>query len=128
MKSPMIMFGYAAFLFACGLTAFAMAGFESRAKTALIVGASTAAIMVICGLLARMIHARRGLGMIGIHAGLVLPLLFAALLGWRAYKTFAHGGDEKRYLAVILTIMVAASVAAFVAILLTRPPKAQRVK
>jgi len=127
MKSPKLMFTYAAFLLICGLAAFAMANFNwTHAKTALIVGAGTGLAMVICGALAKCLPRNRAAGMIGIHVGLVLPLVFAFLFGWRAYKTFSTGGEAKRYLAIILAIMAIGSVIAFVAIALTRPKPADR--
>ena len=124
MSAPIIMFLYAAFLAVCGFIAFAMAGFASNARTALIVGTGTAVVMIICGVLARMIHTNRTAGMIGIHVGLVLPLIFAALFGWRAYQAYAD--PAKFYLAVILAIMAVGSVLAFVMLLLKRPKRAMR--
>jgi hypothetical protein len=122
------MFFYALFLAVCGFAAFGLAGFDwAHAKTALIVGLGTAAVIVVCALLAGMLARNRAAGMIGIHLGLVLPLLFAAMFAWRAYKTFDTGGDEKRYLAIVLTVMAAGSLIAFIAILMTRPKKADRI-
>ncbi|MCI0365575.1 MAG: hypothetical protein L0219_17060, partial [Phycisphaerales bacterium] len=83
--------------------------------------------MIVCGVMANALGRNRIVGMIGIHAGLVLPLLFTIAFGLRAYKTFDSGGDEKRYLAYILSAMTIGSIAAFFAILATRPPKAQRI-
>jgi hypothetical protein len=124
MKSPTIMFMYAIFLAACGFIAFAMAGFAANARTALIVGFGTAIVMVICALLAGIIHRNRAAGMIGIHAGLILPLIFAGLFGWRAWQAYAD--PAKLYLAVILAIMAVGSVIAFAMILRTRPTAAMR--
>jgi uncharacterized membrane protein len=120
------MFLYAAFLLLCGLIAFAWSGFAANAKTALIVGGATAVVMALCAWLASMLHRNRAAGMIGVHAGLILPLVFAALFGWRAFKTFTGGDASKQYLAVILSIMAVGSVIAFIAILKTRPPASQR--
>ena len=125
MPTPVIMFTYAVFLAACGFAAFAMAGFASNAKTALIVGCGTAAVMIICGLLAGIIKKNRTAGMIGIHAGLLLPLIFAGLFGWRAYKAYAD--PAKLYLAIILAIMALGSVVVFGLLLSARPKAAMRV-
>lgn len=125
MKSPIIMNVYGLFLALCGFVAFALAGFAANAVTAVIVGGATAAVMIVCGALARMLSRNRALGMIGIHAGLVLPLIFAVLFGWRAWQAYAD--PAKLYLAVILAIMAIGSVVAFVLILRTRPAPAMRV-
>jgi hypothetical protein len=125
MKSPRIMYAYAVFLVVCGVIAFAMARQGSNPATALVVSSITAAVMVICAAMAGAIHRNRTVGMIGIHAGLILPVIYGALFAMRAYKAF--GGDEsKRYLAIILAIMAVGSVIAFLALLATRPKMADR--
>lgn len=126
MKSPKIMFGYAGFLVACGLVAYVMASAQAKAATALIIPLIAAVLMILCGALASALHRNRTAGMIGIHAGLILPLLFAVAFGLRAFKTFDSGGLEKRYLAYILVVMTLGSLVAFVALLSTRPSKVQR--
>jgi hypothetical protein len=124
MKSPAILFAYAAFLAACGFAAFAMSGFAANARTALIVGFGTAVVIAVCAALAGMIHKNRAAGMIGIHVGLILPLIFAGLFGWRAYKAYAD--PAKLYLAVILAIMALGSVMVFALLLRSRPKPASR--
>lgn len=119
MKSPAIMFMYAGFLAVCGFAAFAMSGFAANARTALIVGCGTAFVMIVCGVLAGMIHKNKAAGMIGIHAGMLLPLIFACLFGWRAWKAYAD--PAKLYLAVILAIMALGSVIVFGWLLSARP-------
>jgi hypothetical protein len=125
MKSPRLMMVYAVFLVACGVVAYFMAPTGSNPATALVVSSATAAIMVICAAMAGALNRNRTVGMIGIHAGLVLPVIFGALFAYRAVSTF-QGAQNKRYLAVILTIMAAGSVLAFLAILMTRPKLADR--
>ena len=124
MKARAILLGYAAFLAICGFVAFAMSGFAANARTALIVGCGTAVVIAICGVMAGMIHRNRTAGMIGIHVGLVLPLLFAGAFGFRAYSTFNGGVPEKRYLAIILSVMAVGSILAFIAMLMMRPKSA----
>lgn len=124
MHATIIMFTYAAFLALCGFAAFAMSGFASNARTALIVGFGTAIVIAICGVLARMISSNRTAGMIGIHAGLVLTIIFAALFGWRAWQAYAD--PAKLYLAVILAIMAVGSAITFAMLLRARPKKAMR--
>ena len=125
MKSPRLMYAYAVFLVVCGLVAYFMAPSGAGAGTALIVPSIAAALVVICAAMAGSLHRNRKLGMIGIHVGLVLPLLFAAAFAHRAYKAFG-GGAGKHYLFVILVIMAVGSVIAFVGLLMTRPKPEQR--
>jgi hypothetical protein len=124
MKSPAILYVYAAFLAACGLVAFAMSGFAANARTALIVGFGTAIVIAICAALAGMVHRNRAAGMIGIHVGLLMPLIFAILFGWRAWQAYAD--PAKLYLAVILAVMALGSIVAFLLVLRTRPKPAMR--
>jgi hypothetical protein len=119
------MYVYAIFLVACGLTAYFMAPPNANAATALVVSSVTAFLIVVCAVMAARLPRNRTVGMIGIHAGLVLPLLYAVLFGLRANASFANA--NKRYLAIILTVMAIGSVIAFFLILLTRPKRAARV-
>ena len=124
MKARAILLGYAVFLAACGFVAFAMSGFAANARTALIVGFGTAVVVAICGVLAGMIDRNRTAGMIGIHAGLVLPLIFAGLFAWRAWQAYAD--PAKLYLAAILGIMALGSLIVFAMLLSARPKSAVR--
>jgi hypothetical protein len=125
MKSPKIMFVYAAFIAICAAVAFMLAQDKSKAGTALYFGGGAAALVWVCGLMAMQIERKRAVGMIGIHVGLVLPLLFAIEFGRRAYKNL-WTPEGKEYLGIIFAVMTIASVVAFIAILVTRPTKAQR--
>lgn len=120
MKSPKIMYGYAVFLVVCGFIAFAMAGFEMRALTALIAPAAMGGIMALMGWMASKIETNRLMGMIGIHVGMVLPLLLAVLFGMLAYRR-GTGDEPVIYLATIFGIMVLGSVITSVLIVLNRP-------
>lgn len=126
MKSARIMFGYAAFLVICGLIAFFMAPPDAKATTALLVPCIAAGLMVVFASMASAFYRNRVVGMVGIHVGMALPILFAGAFGYRAYNTFTSGVEEKQYLAIILSVMAIGSVLAFIAILLTRPPKVMR--
>jgi hypothetical protein len=127
MKSARIMFAYAGFLIACGLVAYFMAPAGANATTALIVPSVAAGLMIVFGAMASAFPRNRTVGMVGIHVGMVLPILFAAAFGYRAVNTFKGGDESKQYLAWILTVMATASLAAFVAILSARPAKQMRV-
>lgn len=126
LKSAKLMLVYAGFLVACGFAAFALSNFESRAMTALIAGGGSAVLMTICAVMASMLHRNRPVGMIGIHVGLVLPLLLAGVFGWRAYGAFQKyqaGGEgaPAGHLPYILGVLMVGSIVAFVMILKTRP-------
>lgn len=80
---------YAAVLLAGGVIAFAIAPDKSEAKTALIVPAACATLVLISAGLSALLTKSKPAGMIGIHLGLVLPLLFAVAIGYRAYGAAA---------------------------------------
>lgn len=50
----------------------------ANAKTAVIIGGAGFILLTMCALLSLMINRNRALGMIGIHIGLLLPLLLAS--------------------------------------------------
>ncbi len=81
------MFLYAAVMVGGGLIAYTLAPEGANAKTALIVPVACAGAMVVSAILSLQIQRVRVLGMIGIHLGLVLPVLFASVIGFRAWKT-----------------------------------------
>jgi len=68
---------YAALLLAGGIVAVLLAPDPSRAVTAVIVTGACAVLVVLCALLARRLPKSKAQGMIGIHLGLLLPVLFA---------------------------------------------------
>lgn len=124
LKSPAIMYAYAGFLVACGLIAFALSGFA--ALTALVAPAAFGLLMVICGVMASKVHTNRTVGMIGIHIGLGLPVIYMIGFIWLSYGRFTRE-EPVVYLGTIFAIMAAGSLAAFIAILLTRPKPEARV-
>ena len=88
------MFFYAMVMVAGGVTAYALAPEGANAKTALIVPVVCAGAMVLSALLSLQIERVYVLGMIGIHLGLVLPLLIAGAVGFRAVGV---GGAVTKY-------------------------------
>lgn len=117
MKSPKVMYSYAAFLAIVSIAAYVISGFAS--VTALI-PVAMGAVMAIMGWMAGKVETNRGLGMFGIHAGLVLPLLYALMFAHRAYGQFTDE-DTTTYLLVTFVILCIGSIIGFVMILLTRP-------
>ncbi len=87
MRAAIVLVVYAVLLLAGGLYAYTSAPEGANAKTALIIPGACAVVVLACAAMAAMFKRNRRLGMIGIHAGLVFPLLFAVALGQRAWKS-----------------------------------------
>jgi len=77
-KFATIIIAYAAALIAVGYVGMSVAPPGANAATALIIPLIFALLMLLCLALAFLIKSNRALGMIGIHAALVLPLVAAA--------------------------------------------------
>ena len=58
---------------------------------------------------------------IGIHIGLVLPVIFGGVFAWRASNNASK--PEKLYLFMLLLVMAVGSAAAFVLLLKAKPKK-----
>lgn len=107
MNVSRILVSYGVFLFVAGFIGFAAAGFDARAKTAIIMGTACGGLMALIGLLAR---ARGGakartMGWLGVF----FACFFLATFTWRA--SIAWGNlPEKLYVAVLLTTMALASI------------------
>jgi hypothetical protein len=95
LKAVAILVLYAALVVALGVLAYADAPEGANAATALIVPIVVALVSIACAVMALMIHKKRTVGMIGIHLGIVVPLLVAVAVGFRAYS--AHE-SSKHYL------------------------------
>jgi hypothetical protein len=89
LRSPRILFGHAAFLAVAGVSAWALSGFEDRARTAVLSGTGTAVLLFACGVLAAQYPTRRLAASIGIHLGMLFAALFAAIFLWRALEAYA---------------------------------------
>lgn len=85
-KAAAILVVYAALVVVLGALAFASAPEGANKATALIVPVAVALVAVALAVMSLAIHKNRALGMVGIHAGLILPLLVALAVGHRAYK------------------------------------------
>ena len=94
-RAALTMIGYAVFLVAGGLIAFLLAPEGADATTALLVPSIAAALMLGSAALASLMRRSKAAGMIGIHAGLVLPLIFALGIGQRALATWSAVGDYR---------------------------------
>jgi len=78
MKASIVMLLYAAALVGIGFLTYSVAPPGANATTALIISSAFAGIMVFCAIASLAIRQNRTLGMVGIHVGLVMPLVVAA--------------------------------------------------
>ncbi len=92
LKAVAILVLYAALVVVLGAIAYADAPEGANAATALIVPIAVAVVSIACAVMALLIHKHRTVGMIGIHLGIIVPLLVAVAVGWRAYQT--HQASE----------------------------------
>ncbi|MEX0742002.1 MAG: hypothetical protein WD079_04335 [Phycisphaeraceae bacterium] len=120
------MVGYGFFLIACGLAAWAIAGFESRAVTAIIVGGATGTIAILMGILSAANNHK--IMMVGIHLGMAIIGLFAILFAVVAGRRWpgALEGDVPMYLPITITIMALGSIVALIMVIRQRPAKKDR--
>ncbi|HED54277.1 MAG TPA: hypothetical protein ENJ00_08765 [Phycisphaerales bacterium] len=106
-RTSVIMFLYAALLVTFGVLAYLIAPPGAHAQTAVVVTAICALLMVAMGVLSMLIHKKRNLGMIGIHVGLLLPMVFAVAFLVRAGSAYRSSGVyryfERAYQAEVKT-------------------------
>lgn len=86
------MFLYAALMLAFGILAYLIAPPGANATTAIIATGACALIMVAMGIMTLMIKTKRTVGMVGVHLGLILPLVFAGVFLMRAGTNFRSSG------------------------------------
>lgn len=91
-RAAVVMFLYAALMLTLGILAYLIAPPGANAKTAVIVTGACALVMLAMGIMALTIHKNRKLGMVGIHLGLILPLVFAAVFLMRAGTSYRSAG------------------------------------
>ena len=89
-----------------------------------IAGGVGAALMTVMGLMAA--SKNQTTGMIGVHIGMLLPVLFAAVFTKQAIKNFPiRDTDARFYLFVLMTL---GSLASFMTILEHKPKKEKRTE
>jgi len=110
MKNPgKLLLMYGAFLIVCGVVGWAATGFAPKAKTAILSGSATGALMIVLGLVAlRGPAAVRG---IAPWVGAFFALGFTGVFTWRASIAWQNL-PEKLYVAILLSVMAVASVTA----------------
>lgn len=99
------MFMYGGAMMLCGVVAYMMAPPGANAATAVAVPAVCAVLMDVCAIMSAGLKKNRKVGMIGIHAGLVLPLVFAVAFGLRGASVAQGVSDYRaasdRYLSAV---------------------------
>ena len=83
------------------------------------------AALAVCSVMALWIRKDRLIGMIGIHAGLVIPLVAAIALVWRGWERMQVDGIGSPQV-ILLGISGVLGAFVFAAMLRTRPPKEAR--
>ncbi|MEM8757639.1 MAG: hypothetical protein AAGF47_07635 [Planctomycetota bacterium] len=91
-RAAVIMFLYGGIVVGLSSLAFVIAPEGANASTALIMGGASAFLMVVMGVLALLLPRNRKAGMVGIHLGLLLPLLFAVAFFMRISANYQSAG------------------------------------
>lgn len=86
------MFLYALVVIALSALAYLIAPPGANAMTAVVAGGVSAVLMCVAAGMSLMIHKNRPVGMIGIHVGLLLPLLFCVLFLMRIPVAYGEAG------------------------------------
>ncbi len=94
-KAALMMVVYALVLVMGGVVAYMLAPEGANAATALIVPSACAALMIACAVMTLMLKKNKRVGMIGIHVGLILPLVFTAAFIQRAVAGYGSIGAYK---------------------------------
>jgi hypothetical protein len=116
---------YAAALVGAGMVAWRFtdpqkSGLENAALPLLL-----AVALGVCSVMALWIRKDRVIGMIGIHVGLVVPIVGAVALAWRAWERLKQDGIGSPQV-ILLGICSVLGVFVFASMLRTRPPKEAR--
>lgn len=116
---------YAASLFGAGLVAWRFTDPQKSGVANAALPLLLSVALAVCSVMALWIRKDRLVGMIGIHAGLVIPLVAAIALLWRAWEKRAVDGIGSPQV-ILLGICGVLGGFVFTAMLRTRPPKEER--
>lgn len=96
-RAAAIMFVYALLVLGLSLLAYVMAPPGANATTAIVIGGVAAVLMSAMAVMSMLIERNRKLGMIGIHVGLLLPLVFAAGFFMRIDDAYSSSGVNRYF-------------------------------
>ncbi len=128
MNSSQVTFSLAFLLFICGFIGFAIAGFESKAKSSIIMGKNkiqktqqqqqkthniqnyktgsvSSAVLCLCGIASRSKSHKTSTS--GHSASLIVSLILCFVFAWRLFKAF--GVEGKEYIVLLLSVMLVSS-------------------
>jgi hypothetical protein len=125
MKAAQVMFGYAGVLIMGGVIAFTIAAVGGAIQMTALIPVFMAAPMMAFGIMAALYNRNHTVGMIGIHAGLVLPLLYGAMFAYLAYAR-ATAEEPRMYLVTIFVVMAVASFVSLGLLVSLRPKPEDR--
>ena len=116
---------YALFLAGSGGVGFALSGFQSKARTSLIMGLGTAAVVALLSFLHSSTFSRK-VRHTARHVSPIVVFLFACVFAWRAHLVVGVAG--KSYLLFLLGAMAIASIFVFIALLIQHAEDNDRVR
>ncbi len=100
-KAAAVMLVYAVLMIAVGLVTYLVAPPGAGAITALLVPGGIGVLTGLCGLVSLKMDSNRALGMLGIHAGLILPLLAAIGAGSMVVGGITPARDAGQHFAEV---------------------------
>ena len=117
-----VLFAHGLFLGICGLYGAASNGWVPKVMHSAYAGAGSCALLGACALLA--VSGSRKLYMLGVHLGLLLQLIFAAVFAMQSVRSYGVPAQADRF--PLFVLMCAGSVGALVAMRLFKPKKAEK--
>jgi peptidoglycan/LPS O-acetylase OafA/YrhL len=117
-----VMIGFGAVLILLGIIAWAGAGFEMRAITALVAPAIAAGLMFVMGWLSSQ---ERSAKKFGIHAGFILALVIGMTFAIQGYRSWMKP-DGSVWAASFIMLMSVLGFVTFVVLLMMRPKPEER--
>jgi hypothetical protein len=100
-RAALLMILYAIAMVALGVLAYLLAPADAKSLTALIIPSACALLMLVCAVLSWRIKSDRTLGMVGIHLGLILPLVFAGAFFMTGGSRFMNAGTYQAALDAV---------------------------
>ena len=100
-RAAMFMILYAVAMVLLGVLAYLLAPAGAASLTALIIPSACALLMLVCAIMSWRIASNRTMGMVGIHLGLVLPLLFAGAFFMTGGSRFMNAGTYRAALDAV---------------------------